>query len=695
MNADALLSLSTHGTTPVTPADSRHELLHEHPRFFYEDGNVEFQVENTLYKLHRFFFSHYSPWFRSRFSQPESESASEPGLPPGWECVDGPDGVLVYVNYEERKMQFEPPTPVEVGDIDSDVIVLEDIKTAEFDALLSIFYPEDLDLGDLSTASEWSSVLRLSTLYTFSTLTTRAYRELSPLITPLERLILARQYDHEPWVDEALRGLILREEPLRAEEMRRMGYEDIAFVVAAREGVRGGAVDVEHASERVEEYLARRRYTESSSSGTIEETSRSSSEMGGEAEEAEVVEDGDEGVGVLLVAQETGGGPSREKDELEDEVHSQEEVVEEVPETASEPKEDVEPGPEEATGPAANADPEDVEPPVHEPALRRRSTVSPIPEESRTSSASLPVEEPAPLSASPELVPIPLEYVPLPSSVRSGTPSPEEVVRPESAAAVALEIEDPATSTYEHSSLLADDDVQDATQDPAPVPEETQKPATPPPPPAEEPSKPSTPPPVDEEPTSVPVPEQVDPRVQAEEDKKRREEDEAKAREDAIWAEFERETKMRDETAKALAEEREKANATPPPSRPSLWGALSRSPSAAITETSAVAASFVPRPPTSRSSSMSLSFSGTTPGAPSLWSRFSYLGAKPPSRSSSPARRGSVSSVNPMPVNGNGNGNGHGSGSRSSSLARTEVGSPPNVADLHDALQDRAVTAGI
>lgn len=154
MNNDPL-ERSTHGTTPVTPADSKHELLREHPRFFYDDGNVEFQVrhpllhsphavpdilqvENVLYKLHRFFFSHHSPWFRARFDQPESDS--EPGLPAGWECVDGMEGVQVFVNYDRRKTMFEPPSPALQAD--SDVIMLENVRTHEFDALLSIFYPE-------------------------------------------------------------------------------------------------------------------------------------------------------------------------------------------------------------------------------------------------------------------------------------------------------------------------------------------------------------------------------------------------------------------------------------------------------------------------------------------------------------------------------------------------------------------------
>ncbi|KZV68732.1 hypothetical protein PENSPDRAFT_609592 [Peniophora sp. CONT] len=320
MNNDTM-ERSTHGTTPVTPADSKHELLREHHRFFYDDGNVDFQVENVLYKVHRFFFSHYSPWFRARFQQPESDS--EAGLPAGWECIDGPDGVQAFVNYDRRKTMFEPPSPT--FQADSDVIVLEDVTTGEFDALLSIFYPEDLDLGDLSTQEEWVGVLRLATLWSFSTLVSRAYRELDALVTPLDRLVLARQYSHSSWLDVAVRGLCTRESPLRSDELRQMSYDDIAFVMAAREGIRG-QMDEEHVHERIDEYLARRRYS-SEDSGTVEESSTSRSDSGSEASGGEEVDrtelgEGDEvhlkvalddggeigdALGIPLVAEDTAG----------------------------------------------------------------------------------------------------------------------------------------------------------------------------------------------------------------------------------------------------------------------------------------------------------------------------------------------------------------------------------------------------
>ncbi|KZV68731.1 hypothetical protein PENSPDRAFT_506122 [Peniophora sp. CONT] len=182
--------------------------------------------------------------------------------------------------------------------------------------------------------------------------------------------------------------------------------------------------------------------------------------------------------------------------------------------------------------------------PTHEVPPTRRSTISPIPEredESRASNASPASEEPEPTSASPEHVPVPLAYIPLPSSIRSGTPSPEDVFQPASAVP-SQQSEQP---NHEHVSQLVDDNAHDATQEPAPssvpVPEAPVEGEAP---------KRATPPPADEEPTSVPVPEPVDPHVAAEEAKKQREENEAKAREDAIWAEFERETKARDETAK-------------------------------------------------------------------------------------------------------------------------------------------------
>ncbi|KAI0028828.1 hypothetical protein K488DRAFT_28099, partial [Vararia minispora EC-137] len=114
-------------------------------------------------------------------------------------------------------------------------ITLEDTMQSEFEALLSIFYPEDLDHGDLSTQEEWEAVLKLSSRWSFTSLRARALRKLDTLISSFDRLMLARAYNIDQWVEEALRDLCTRSKPLTVGEIRQISIEDIAFVTEARE----------------------------------------------------------------------------------------------------------------------------------------------------------------------------------------------------------------------------------------------------------------------------------------------------------------------------------------------------------------------------------------------------------------------------------------------------------------------------
>lgn len=98
-----------------------------------------------------------------------------------------------------------------------------------------------------------------------------------------------------------------------------MSYDDIAFVIAAREGLRGAA-DEEHWNERIDEYLSRRRYSPESSE-TVEESSETESSSGGEEIDGTELGEGDDvhfkvtsdggadsdPIGIPLVAEDTAG----------------------------------------------------------------------------------------------------------------------------------------------------------------------------------------------------------------------------------------------------------------------------------------------------------------------------------------------------------------------------------------------------
>jgi len=118
----------------------------------------------------------------------------------------------------------------------------------------------DLDHGDLSTKEEWEGVLKLASRWSFSSLRARALRKLDALISSYERLLIARAYDVDEWVEEALHGLCTRSESLTLDEANRMQLEDVVFVAEVRERARASDDQSwEDLSSKVDEYIVRRR----------------------------------------------------------------------------------------------------------------------------------------------------------------------------------------------------------------------------------------------------------------------------------------------------------------------------------------------------------------------------------------------------------------------------------------------------
>ncbi|TFY61353.1 hypothetical protein EVJ58_g4560 [Rhodofomes roseus] len=101
-----------------------------HERYYFDDGNVIFLVEDTLYNVHRYFLKRDSPVFQTMFSQPSGTSGE--------------------------------------GESDDNPITLEGIKSADFANFLSCIYPLNLWQGDLTTYEEWSAALELAVRWEFN-----------------------------------------------------------------------------------------------------------------------------------------------------------------------------------------------------------------------------------------------------------------------------------------------------------------------------------------------------------------------------------------------------------------------------------------------------------------------------------------------------------------------------------------------
>jgi hypothetical protein len=171
-----------------------------HDRFFFDDGNITFHVQGGLYRLHRYLFCKSSE-FKDRLSRLPTQQESS-----------------------------HPPT-----------IPLEDVKSVDFDAFLSILYPQNYNTLEERSFEEWSSILDLSTRWGFASIRDLAIRRISymgrrpirqlGLRSPatLSRLLLARKHAVEQWIVPALLELCESPEPLSLEEARLMDFEDVLF----------------------------------------------------------------------------------------------------------------------------------------------------------------------------------------------------------------------------------------------------------------------------------------------------------------------------------------------------------------------------------------------------------------------------------------------------------------------------------
>ncbi|KAI0027572.1 hypothetical protein K488DRAFT_61159 [Vararia minispora EC-137] len=92
--------------------------------------------------------------------------------------------------------------------------MLHDVTASEVDALLSIIYPSNFHRRDMLTVAEWFSVLRLATRWGITSIRSFVLEILEDLATPLDKLVIARQFDIPGWLKPAYVSLCLRKESL-------------------------------------------------------------------------------------------------------------------------------------------------------------------------------------------------------------------------------------------------------------------------------------------------------------------------------------------------------------------------------------------------------------------------------------------------------------------------------------------------
>jgi hypothetical protein len=90
----------------------------------------------------------------------------------------------------------------------------------------------------ISTLSEWTDVLRLSTKWGFEHLRAAAITAILPLASAVDKLVLGRTYGFADWMPGAYMDLLKRAEDLTVAEARRMDVEDIVAVAKGRREAR-------------------------------------------------------------------------------------------------------------------------------------------------------------------------------------------------------------------------------------------------------------------------------------------------------------------------------------------------------------------------------------------------------------------------------------------------------------------------
>jgi hypothetical protein len=168
--------------------------------FFIEP--VTFLVQEVLFKVPRLYFEKNSSTFNDMFQVPTAKNRE--------------------------------------GSSDELPIVLESIKKVDFERLLMVMFP------DLSryisqpinmAVREWTSVLKLSTLWRFGELRREAIEELTKLLvdSPAEQVALGREYRVEDLMVEGYKELIQRDSGLTQKEKEKLGASTTIKIYEARE----------------------------------------------------------------------------------------------------------------------------------------------------------------------------------------------------------------------------------------------------------------------------------------------------------------------------------------------------------------------------------------------------------------------------------------------------------------------------
>jgi hypothetical protein len=171
-----------------------------HNQYYITGADLIVLVEDTLFRIHRYFLTRDSAHFRNELPSPPS------------------------------------PGDLSKGSSDNNPLVLNDVLKVDFERLLWVFYNPKYSLYDAGI-EEWISVLKLAHKWDFIEAKALAIREIENIsVPPLRKVVLYQTYEIDRnLLKPALTALTIRDEPLEIEEGREIGLETAMGVAKARE----------------------------------------------------------------------------------------------------------------------------------------------------------------------------------------------------------------------------------------------------------------------------------------------------------------------------------------------------------------------------------------------------------------------------------------------------------------------------
>ncbi|KAF5387246.1 hypothetical protein D9757_006856 [Collybiopsis confluens] len=167
-----------------------------HSRFFLQDGNIDFRVNNVLFRVHRHFF----------FPNARALLLIGPVLPPV---------------------------------IDLSVFGFSQVEFASF---LSLFYPRTIGTYEIHGIQGWTTILKVANVLNFKDIRKLAIQRLDRIAPPVDRIVLSRKYDVQRWVVPAFKELCTSIEPLTNEEGRKLGVEGLMVLTRMKQELQNNLV---------------------------------------------------------------------------------------------------------------------------------------------------------------------------------------------------------------------------------------------------------------------------------------------------------------------------------------------------------------------------------------------------------------------------------------------------------------------